>query len=105
MKIKNIKLSNWRSFDKCDKPQINDLRDFNVIIGANSSGKSNIACGIRFALGWGLDYGYERAGGNLDIRKEDFNNPKEEIEFDFQFADGSSLPPRKFQKLCIIFLF
>lgn len=91
-KIRNVKLSNWRSFGKCDEPQLTDLRDFNVIIGANSSGKSNIACGIRFALGRGNDFGYVRKGGDRQIQRNDYNKRENgKIEIGFDYYDGTSI--------------
>lgn len=100
-KIKNIMLSNWRSFKTSDKPQLENLKKFNVIIGPNSSGKTNIACGIRFALGWGHDYGYQRAGGNIDLRIKDYNNQEEKIKFLFQFTEHRDISvefPREIPK-------
>lgn len=41
MKIKSISLKNWRSFDE-EGIKIDNIKNINVIIGANNSGKSNL---------------------------------------------------------------
>lgn len=62
MKIKNIKVSNFRSFDEIDI----DLKDFNVLLGANASGKSNfidIFKFLRYVEQSGLNDAISQLGG------------------------------------------
>ncbi len=42
MKIKSIKIKGWRSFNDEDGIELRDLKKFNLIIGPNNSGKSNV---------------------------------------------------------------
>ena len=44
MAIRRLKVSNFRSFNELDV----ELGDFNVLIGANASGKSNFVAIFRF---------------------------------------------------------
>jgi predicted ATPase len=56
MIIKKIEISNFKSFKKCET----ELGDFNVLIGANSSGKSNFIQIFKFLRDI-TDYGLENA--------------------------------------------
>lgn len=41
MKVRSIKLKNWRSYDEVGV-EVNELNNINIIIGINNSGKSNL---------------------------------------------------------------
>ncbi len=67
MRIKNIKISNFKSFEELDI----ELRGFNVLIGANASGKSNFINIFQFLkdiVGNGLDNAISMQGGVDYIR-------------------------------------
>lgn len=62
MLIKNIKVSNFKSFEEVDI----DLKKFNVLIGANASGKSNFINILKFLKDIaenGLDNAISMLGG------------------------------------------
>jgi len=56
MIIKNLKISNFKSFDELEI----DLREFNVLIGSNASGKSNFLQLFKFLRDI-IDSGFENA--------------------------------------------
>jgi predicted ATPase len=74
LQITKIAVSNFKSFDEMRT----DLGKFNVIIGANASGKSNFVCIFKFlkdALTFGLDNAIAMQGGvdcvrNMNIRSK-----------------------------------
>ena len=62
MKLKNIYVKNFKSFDE----QKIDLDDLTIILGANASGKSNTVSIIRFISNivlYGLDDAISLLGG------------------------------------------
>jgi len=87
MKIKSIEATNFRSFEKIDV----HLSDFNIILGANSSGKSNFIQLFRFLLDWhhfDLDTAVALQGGAEYFKN--FNCSKNEkimIRCEFLFGD------------------
>jgi len=69
MILKNIKLHNWKNFQKCEV----DLTERCFIIGANASGKSNLIDAFRFLRdiskqSGGLQTAVEERGGITKIR-------------------------------------
>lgn len=88
MKIKNIQVSNFRSFDDCQV----ELGDFNVIIGANASGKSNFVQIFRFIrdiIRDGLENAFSLQGGIEYFRNI---NLKDNHEFSLNFTLEPSFP-------------
>jgi predicted ATPase len=83
MFLKNIKLSNFRTFEEIEI----DLRMFNVLIGTNASGKSNFIQVIRFIKDIaesGLDSAISLQGGIEYARNVQINSSKDlMIEINF----------------------
>lgn len=62
MKLSRIKIKNFKSFEDVDVT----FNDFNIIIGSNASGKSNLIDAIKFMRDiekWGLDSAISLQGG------------------------------------------
>lgn len=94
MKIKSITISNWKSFE--DHEPIRFSEGLNIIIGPNSSGKTNLANAIRMVCGYGPDYGGGFAlRGNNEIQERDFNNPKKAIYLQLETDIGKETPISK----------
>jgi AAA15 family ATPase/GTPase len=67
MKIKRIQVENFKSFNRLDI----DLRDFNIVIGANASGKSNFIHILEFIRDiemHGLENAVSLQGGSEYLR-------------------------------------
>lgn len=88
MPIKSIKLSNFKSFDETYV----ELGKFNIIIGANASGKSNLIQVLRFLRdikNYGLDNAISLQGGIEYLRNTNINTSQElvvDISFDDKFG-------------------
>ncbi|MBB6401604.1 putative ATPase [Methanococcus maripaludis] len=86
MKIKKIKVSNFKSFESEEIT----FDDFNVIIGPNASGKSNFVEIFRFIKDvsrYGLENAVSMQGG-IEFLKN-LTIDKKEIEFELQFYNAS----------------
>jgi predicted ATP-binding protein involved in virulence len=75
MKIENIKLKNYRSFDN-DGIELNNLGNVNILIGKNNSGKSNL---LNF-IGNINQFFEKNASANGYLQKKDFYNFNEGYE-------------------------
>lgn len=74
MTIKEIKISNWKSFEYNDNPKGIQFNFLNIFIGPNSEGKTNLANAIRLICDYNPDYGGDPdRKGNIKILKKDFN--------------------------------
>ena len=91
MYITNIKLSNFKTFEKIDI----DLGRFNVLIGTNASGKSNFIHAIEFIRDIavsGLDSAISLQGGIEYTRNVQLNSSKDlEIEVNFASEQDNRL--------------
>lgn len=88
MLIKKIKLSNFKCFDEVEV----DLNDFNVLVGANASGKSNFLQAFKF-LNDIQEYGLENAvslQGGGDYLKN-FNSEKNLVSLSFEILPLKNL--------------
>ena len=75
MAIRKIAVSNFKSFDEIDL----ELRDFNILIGANASGKSNFIQIFRFLRdiqNFGLDNAISLQGGVEYLRNVSLGTTK-----------------------------
>jgi len=88
MKIKSIKIINYRSFPNSEKQNEIKCSGLNIIIGANGSGKSNIANALRLAFGYGPDYGYTEDRKYLE--SYDYNT---ENEIQIKISSDEDEPP------------
>lgn len=80
MKVKQIQISNWKSFGSNPATEVSFNDNINIFIGPNSEGKTNFTNALRMACGYSPDYGgnlYER--GNKEIQVLDFNDKSEPI--------------------------
>lgn len=75
MRLKEIKISNWKSFPFDENPEpISFNENLNIFIGPNSSGKTNLANAIRISCGYGPDYGGDKeVNRSKNIRNSDLN--------------------------------
>jgi AAA15 family ATPase/GTPase len=89
--MKNIKLSNFRTFEEIDI----DLGMFNVLIGTNASGKSNFIHAIKFVKDIaesGLDSAISLQGGIEYARNVRISSSKDlEIEINFGSESNNRL--------------
>lgn len=86
MRITKIKANNFKSFDGLEL----DFADFNVIIGANASGKSNFLSLIKFLKdieSWGLESAISLQGGRDYILNKNIGK-KETLLIEFEMDDG-----------------
>ncbi len=75
MAIKRIKVSNFKSFDVVDL----ELSNFNVLVGANASGKSNFIQAFKFlrdSVEFGLDSAISMQGGIEYLRNLNIGSAK-----------------------------
>ena len=75
MSIKRIKVTNFKSFDELDV----ELGDFNVLIGANASGKTNfinIFNFVRDIMNFGLKNAVSMQGDAEYLRNININSNK-----------------------------
>jgi predicted ATP-dependent endonuclease of OLD family len=89
--IKSITINNYRSFS--DSKRFTGLKPINILIGPNSSGKSNFANALRLLLK--PDTGTDHGGGHgrSDIKtKNDFYNENKIITLQCEFAGKNELP-------------
>lgn len=89
--IKRIKVQNFKSFADLDL----DLKRFNVIIGANASGKSNFVQIFRFLRDtrrYGLDNAVSMQGGPLYISNQRLAGKSTVIEVETQLSEGKRIP-------------
>jgi predicted ATPase len=92
MKIKRIKVKNFKSFGKLDL----EFNNFNVIVGANASGKSNFLQIFRFINQLERDTlanAVSVCGGTSSLIN--FNNPQKELEIDLSIETNYSLMTRE----------
>lgn len=87
-RINKIKILNYRSF-KPDAKQFGNVKPINILIGPNSSGKSNFCNALRLLLkpDTGADFGGGHGKPTIDS-EHDFFNPKKEIVLKCDFKDG-----------------
>ena len=82
MSLENIKVQNFKSFKNLDV----SLDEFNVIIGANASGKSNFAQAFSFLrdiVTHGLDSAISLQGGLKYLRS--FASPDAPVTYEITF--------------------
>ncbi len=81
VKIKNVRISNFRSFAQTDKDLFDkDLAGINLFIGPNGGGKSNFFNAIRWCVGW---HSFN-SQGTYDLQKN-YNNENEPIDIRLSF--------------------
>lgn len=90
MKIKRITAKNFKSFENIDL----SLKDFNIVIGSNASGKSNLVDIIKFFRDvetWGIDSAISLQGGrdyllNIMLGRKESLYVSAEIEADDRYG-------------------
>lgn len=84
MKILSGRINNWKSFPYKENPEWVEYGDLNIIIGANSHGKSNYLNAIRIGLFGECDYG----GKTRPLETKDFYDSSKPIQIDFDIRLG-----------------
>ncbi len=90
MLLKKIKLSNFNSFDEVEV----ELNDFNVLVGANASGKSNFLQALKFLKDiqeFGLENAVSLQGGIEYLRNVGLSKDTIDISFTFLPADHDKI--------------
>jgi len=95
MFVKNVKVSNFKSYERMDL----DLGMFNVVVGANASGKSNFTSIFRFLRdlqNHGLDNAISMQGGVEHIRNVNLGVSKDlSANLHFGFDGSQNISARK----------
>ena len=88
--ISEIRISNYKSFKDIKL----ELKRFNVLIGANASGKSNLVSVFSFLRDLakhGLKDAISMHGGNEYIKNLNLNDDRLSIGFNFDFSKNSKI--------------
>jgi len=87
--ITRVRLSNYKSIEKCDVR----LRPLLFLVGPNGSGKSNFLDALRFvadALDKTLDHALRDRGGIKEVRRRSGGHPNHfTIKLNFKLSDGT----------------
>lgn len=90
MLIKKIKLSNFKCFDEVEV----ELNDFNVLVGANASGKSNFLQAFKFLKDiqeYGLENAVSLQGGVEYLRNVNLSRETISFSLTFLFSDRKKI--------------
>jgi predicted ATPase len=102
MKIKRIKAENFKSFEKLDL----ELKDFNVLVGANASGKSSFIHIIEFLRdisNYGLDNSISMQGDIDYLRNVRIGSSKNiSIEIEAEISLGSLFENETEQRIILL---